>query len=66
MKGNLSRLFEVLIRRLKEGDVKPIIEGSETYGLGMGHDTTWWRRVLRQCVALGLLDIAYKVSLLNN
>ena len=51
---------------LKEGDVQPIIEGSETYGSGMGHDTTWWRRVLRQCVALGLVDIAYKVSLLNN
>ena len=46
--------------------LKVPIDGSETYGSGMGHDTTWWRRVLRQCVALGLVDIAYTVSLLNN
>ena len=41
MKGNLSRLFEGSNQEwLKEGDVQPIIEGSETYGSGMGHDTT--------------------------
>ena len=26
---------------LNEGDVQPIIEWSETYVSGMGHDTTW-------------------------
>ena len=51
---------------LKEGDVQPIIEKSDIYGSGMRHDTTWWSRALRQCVALGFVDIAYKVSLFNN
>lgn len=50
---------------LKEGDVQPVVEASKSYGKGTGHDSNWWGRVLRQCVALGLIDMKFKVSSFN-
>lgn len=51
---------------LKEADIQSIIEVSETYGKGSEHGTSWWGRALRQCVALGLVDMTYTVSSFNN